>query len=284
MADVKPLKLVDQGAGAGRLEEFQPGDALPISLITDLQAALDGKVDTAPGMGLSEESFTTAEKNKLAGIAAGATANANTDSLAEGATNLYHTAARVRAVVLTGLSKATAEEIAATDTILQAIGKLAGRLETAFARGNHTGTQSISTVAGLETELSDKLPASGTAADSNKLGGELPAFYAPVPHVTIVSSSRTLALTDVGNYLVTSATAAMTLTIPPQADTTWPAKAEIHIEQGAAGAVTIAAGTGVTLQHGASVVPTTREAHSPVTLKRKAEDVWVVFGGLESAP
>jgi len=87
MADVKPLKLVDQGGGAGRLEEFQPGDALPISLITDLQAALDGKVDTAPGMGLSEESFTTAEKNKLAGVSAGATANATDAQLRDRATH-----------------------------------------------------------------------------------------------------------------------------------------------------------------------------------------------------
>ena len=103
MADVKPLKLVDQGGGAGRLEEFQPDDTLPISLITDLQAALDGKVDTAPGMGLSEESFTTAEKNKLAGVSAGATANATDAQLRD--------------------------------------------------RATHTGTQAISTVAGLQSAL-----------------------------------------------------------------------------------------------------------------------------------
>ena len=103
MADVKPLKLVDQGGGAGRLAEFQPDDTLPISLIAGLQAALDGKVDAAPGMGLSEASFTTAEKNKLAGVSAGATANATDAQLRD--------------------------------------------------RATHTGTQAISTVAGLQSAL-----------------------------------------------------------------------------------------------------------------------------------
>lgn len=103
MADVKPLKLVDQGGGAGRLAEFQPDDTLPISLIAGLQAALDGKVDAAPGLGLSEESFTTAEKNKLAGVSAGATANATDAQLRD--------------------------------------------------RATHTGTQAISTVAGLQSAL-----------------------------------------------------------------------------------------------------------------------------------
>lgn len=129
MADVKPLKLVDQGGGAGRLEEFQPDDTLPISLITDLQAALDGKVDTAPGMGLSEESFTTAEKNKLAGVSAGATANATDAQLRD--------------------------------------------------RATHTGTQAISTVAGLQPELEAKVrqsSATGAAIIPVGTGAQRPAW------------------------------------------------------------------------------------------------------------
>lgn len=39
-----------------------------ISTISGLQSALDGKVDKVAGMGLSQENFTTAEKNKLAGL------------------------------------------------------------------------------------------------------------------------------------------------------------------------------------------------------------------------
>ena len=48
----------------------------------------------------------------------------STDSITEGSTNLYFTAARVRSTVLTGLSLATNAAIGATDTVLSAFGKL----------------------------------------------------------------------------------------------------------------------------------------------------------------
>lgn len=47
--------------------------SLPISTAT--QAALDGKVDKETGKGLSSNDYTTTEKNKLAGIEAGAEVN-----------------------------------------------------------------------------------------------------------------------------------------------------------------------------------------------------------------
>lgn len=53
--------------------------------------------------------FTGAEKTKLAGIAAAATANPDTDSLAEGAANLYHTDARARAAVRKGIAARTVD-------------------------------------------------------------------------------------------------------------------------------------------------------------------------------
>ena len=46
---------------------------------TDLQSALDNKVDTVPGKGLSENDYTTTEKTKLSGIATGAEVNVNAD-------------------------------------------------------------------------------------------------------------------------------------------------------------------------------------------------------------
>lgn len=70
----------------------------------------------------------------------------STDAVTEGATNLYFTADRVRSVVLSGLSLADSALIAATDTVLGAIGKLAARLALAFDRTNHTGTQVASTI------------------------------------------------------------------------------------------------------------------------------------------
>ena len=46
-----------------------------IGTVAGLQSALDAKVDKVAGKGLSTEDYTTSEKNKLAGVAAGAQVN-----------------------------------------------------------------------------------------------------------------------------------------------------------------------------------------------------------------
>lgn len=51
----------------------------PISEVTNLQSTLDNKVDKVIGKQLSTEDYTTAEKNKLAGIQEGAEVNVNAD-------------------------------------------------------------------------------------------------------------------------------------------------------------------------------------------------------------
>ena len=99
--------------------DYVKADGTPLVTPSD-----PNKVDKVAGLQLSQESYTTVEKAKLGGVAAGATANANTDSLSEGATNLYFTAARVRAAILTGLSLAVGGAIAATDSVLSAMGRL----------------------------------------------------------------------------------------------------------------------------------------------------------------
>ncbi len=49
MADVKPLKLVDQGGGVGRLAEFETGDTLPKAALPALSAADVGAATAAQG-------------------------------------------------------------------------------------------------------------------------------------------------------------------------------------------------------------------------------------------
>ena len=57
--------------------------------VSNLQTALAGKVDKVPGKGLSTNDYTTTEKTKLAGIAAGAQVNVINGIKAHGAsTNL----------------------------------------------------------------------------------------------------------------------------------------------------------------------------------------------------
>lgn len=76
-----------------------------IMIVQDVQRKIDNKIDIKSGMGLSSNDYTTEEKNKLAGISDGATAN-DTD-------------------------------------------------ENLLNRENHTGTQAISTVTGLQTAIDD---------------------------------------------------------------------------------------------------------------------------------
>lgn len=74
----------------------------PISTITALQSALDGKVAVVAGKGLTTEDYTSAEKGKLAGVTAGATPNATDAQLRDRST---HTGAQAIATV-TGLQTA----------------------------------------------------------------------------------------------------------------------------------------------------------------------------------
>ncbi|RRV29664.1 hypothetical protein EGJ23_01630 [Pseudomonas sp. o96-267] len=97
-------------------EEWQPiGAGAPLTA-ADIKVLYESNPDT--------NAYTDAEKTKLGGVAAGATSNANTDSLVEGSANLYHTAARVLNAVLSGLSLAVGGTVVETDTVLAGIGKL----------------------------------------------------------------------------------------------------------------------------------------------------------------
>lgn len=65
---------------------------------------------------------------------------ANTDALPEGTTNLYFTAARVLATLLTGYTVGTNTALAATDSILAAFGKIQAQLNGKMTQRTITGT------------------------------------------------------------------------------------------------------------------------------------------------
>lgn len=71
----------------------------------------------------------------------------NTDDIPEDAspTNKYFTEARTRGTVLTGLSTGTGGTIAATDTILQAFGKIQNQIDSFSGSASYQGTWNAST-------------------------------------------------------------------------------------------------------------------------------------------
>lgn len=93
----------------------------------------------------------------------------------------------------------------------------------------------------------------------------------------------TLALTDASKYIRTTDAAGVTITVPPQSSAAWPADTEIHIEQAGVGAVTIAAGAGVTINKPTGYNAKTMSQYAVVTLKRVAADTWTLIGALEVA-
>lgn len=113
-AAAAPVQSVDGQTGAVSLS----GSYAPLSHVGSGGTAHSAATTSVAGF------MSATDKTKLDGVQPGATANANTDSLTEGTTNLYFAEPRVRATPLTGLSTATTGAVAATDTVLQAFGKL----------------------------------------------------------------------------------------------------------------------------------------------------------------
>lgn len=92
-----------------------------------------------------------------------------TDQLAEGSTNLWFTYARVRSTLLTGLSLLTGGAIAATDTLLQALGKLqvqvTGAQATADAHAGNTNNPHGTTAA--QVGAAPKFGGTGTLSSAS---------------------------------------------------------------------------------------------------------------------
>lgn len=99
-----------------------------------------------------------------------------------------------------------------------------------------------------------------------------------LPVVQTFTGAKTLALTDINKYNVSQDAAAQVVTLPAQATVAWTDDAEIHIERGAAGALTIVGAAGVQINGAVAGTFTLGAQYSVVTLKRKASDLWTLFG------
>jgi hypothetical protein len=154
------------------------------------------------------------------------------------------------------------------------------RLGEATANGtNYVGIQAP---ASLAANVTYTLPtADGTSGQLLSTNGSgtlswaaTPASYSAVR--TQSGTTYTLVLGDAGDYIQTTSTTAVTITVPPQADVTWAADTEIYFEQNNTGQLTIAAGSGVTINSSETLKSFAR--YSVIALKRVAENVWTLTG------
>jgi hypothetical protein len=101
-----------------------------------------------------------------------------------------------------------------------------------------------------------------------------------LPVVQTFTGAKTLGLTDINTYNVSQDATAQVVTLPAQAGVAWTADAEIHIEQGAAGAVTITGAAGVTINGVVAGSFSLSGSNAVVTLKRTALNTWTLIGGI----
>lgn len=123
-----------------------------------------------------------------------------TDSMAEGSTNLYFTAARVLATLLAGLSTATNAAIAASDTVLAALGKLQAQINGHFGAGGSAHPAATTAVNGFMS-TADKAKLNGVAAGAN--------LYVHPNHSGDVTSAGDGAQTIAANAVTNTKLAAM---------------------------------------------------------------------------
>jgi len=157
-----------------------------ISTVTGLQTALDGKEATGTAAAAVAAHEAAADPHPAYRLESD-----TTDAITEGSTNLWHTAARVRAVVLTGLSTATNAAIEAADTVLAALGKLQAQITANLATlTGHTGNTSnphSTTAAQVGAAASGAVTTSGLTMATARILGRSTASTGAVEEISIGS-------------------------------------------------------------------------------------------------
>ncbi len=235
------------------------------------------QIKTAYESNPDTNAFSDTEQAKLVAIAPSATANAtdaqlrdrSTHTGTQAASTISDLAAAVRGVVMTGVSFATATAGLATDNLLVFLGKLQAQV-----------TSLVTTVAGKQDTLVSGTTLKTVNGTSLLGAGDLAIAGGGVslPVVQTFTGAKTLTLADINTYNVSQDATAQVVTLPAQATVAWTDDAEIHIERGAAGAVTIVGAAGVQINGAVAGTFTLGAQYSVVTLKRKGTNLWTLFG------
>jgi hypothetical protein len=187
-----------------------------------------------------------------------ATAANTAAALAVGTNGQVLTAASGEA---TGLQWATPKTVA-TDTIFDAKGDLA---------------------VGTAADTAAKLAVGADGLFLQAASGESTGLKYADPHIQALNAqtgtSYTLVLTDHTKLVTLSNASAITLTVPPNSSVAFAVGSVIDLAQIGAGRVTVAQGSGVTIN--ATPGLKLRAQYSGATLRKRATDTWLLFGDLD---
>lgn len=101
----------------------------------------------------------------------------------------------------------------------------------------------------------------------------------PIPINAQTGTTYTLALTDAYGAVSLSNASAITLTVPPESSVAFDTGTFIEFHQAGAGAVTVAAGSGVTVNSRSSRTATTGQ-YAAAGLRKTGSDEWLLLGDL----
>ena len=161
---------------------------------------------------------------------------------------------------------------------------IAGYISWLEASANGTNYVRIGAPTNLAASTTYTLPSadgtSGQLLSTNGSGGlSWATASAGVSYSTVRTQSGTtytLVLGDAGDYIQTTSTTAVTITVPLQSSVAWVADTEIYFEQNNTGQITIAGASGVTVN--SSETLKTAGRYSVIALKRVASDTWTLTG------
>lgn len=172
--------------------------------------------------------------------------------------------------------------LAASDVVEIVVYDVFG-IADAVSKAGGTFTGQVSFTGGLDGAIGGTAPAAGVfttlAATGNATLEGTAVVKQGLPIIEEAGTTKTLALTDNGNYIITSSASAVTVTVPPNSSVTFPIGAEIVVFQSGAGQVTFAAGSGVTIRSKDSNLKISAQ-YAAATLKQVATDEWHLIGDL----
>lgn len=134
------------------------------------------------------------------------------------------------------------------------------------------------------SDISYDNSASGLAAGNAKAAlDELAAEKSDITRAVNAQTgtSYTFVLADAGKLVTGANASAITWTVPPNASAAFPVGTQIDLLQEGAGQITLAQGSGVTINSKGSNLKLTGQ-YSAATLVKTATDAWTLFGDLSA--